>query len=284
MNRTACQYAIVRFAPFVETGEFANVGVLMIAPKARFFGFRLETRRYGRITRFFEELDPKAYLNAVKALREELERVHGVLKAHGFDGRLKENDTEFAGRLFSEVVRPRESVIRFSEVRTVLAEEPKEKLEALFAYYVGRNFVTKERKEQVLESEIRRWLFQADLAQRFHRAEIGDDEYQAIFPFVERVNDRPVKVIKPLYLGQDEPSRIIDHSGNWAQKLDELEHRRKLPRNVLFAVEGPGETNDGLAHAYRRAIERLEGAGAIVTERADRTRLLDFAREDVAAA
>jgi hypothetical protein len=25
MNTTACQYAVVRFAPFVETGEFAGI-------------------------------------------------------------------------------------------------------------------------------------------------------------------------------------------------------------------------------------------------------------------
>lgn len=284
MNRTACQYVIVRFAPFVETGEFANVGVLMMAPQARYFGFKLETRRYGRITRFFEELDPKAYRNAMKALQEELERVRDLLKAHGFDGRRKHNDTEFAGRLFGEVVRPRESIIRFSEVRTVLADAPKKKLEALFAYYVGRNFVTKERKEAVLESDVRRWLFDAKLGERFRREEIGDDEYRASFPFVERLNEHPVKAIKPLYLGQDEPSRIIDHSGNWAQKLDELQHRRRLPDRVLFTVEGPGEADDRLDHAFRRAIERLEGAGAVVAERADRVRLLNFAREDVDAA
>ena len=277
MNRTACQYVIVRFAPFVETGEFANVGVLMIAPKARYFGFHLETRRYGRMTRFFEELDPRVYLNAVQALREELERVHGLLKVHGFDGRLKRNDTEFAARLFNEVVRPRESVIRFSEVRSALAEDPKKKLKALFAFYVGRNFVTRERKQAALESEVRRWLFQADLGQRFHQAEIGDEEYHARFPFVERVSERPVKVIKPLYLGHLEPTQIIDHGGTWAVKLDELRHRGKLPRRVLFAVEGPGEGDDRLDHAFRRAVGRLEDAGAMVANHDERERLLAFA-------
>lgn len=74
MNKIACQYAIVRFAPFVETGEFANVGILMIAPKERFFGFKLETRRHGRITRFFEELDRKHYTQALYQVREELTR------------------------------------------------------------------------------------------------------------------------------------------------------------------------------------------------------------------
>ena len=58
MNKVACQYALLRFRPFVETGEFANVGVVLLAPEARFFGFRL-LKRYGRITQFFHQLPIK---------------------------------------------------------------------------------------------------------------------------------------------------------------------------------------------------------------------------------
>lgn len=54
-------------------------------------------------------------------LREELQRVHEVLKAHGFDGRRKNDGLDFARRLFSDIVRPRESITRFSEPRVVLA-------------------------------------------------------------------------------------------------------------------------------------------------------------------
>jgi len=30
MKKFACQYAIVRFLPYLETGEFANVGIVML--------------------------------------------------------------------------------------------------------------------------------------------------------------------------------------------------------------------------------------------------------------
>lgn len=33
--------------PFVETGEFANVGLVVFAPNARYFGFKLSGNRYG---------------------------------------------------------------------------------------------------------------------------------------------------------------------------------------------------------------------------------------------
>ena len=66
MNKLACQYALLRFRPFVETGEFANVGVVLMCPEGRFFGFKL-LKKYGRITKFFHQLDSKVYLTG-KAL------------------------------------------------------------------------------------------------------------------------------------------------------------------------------------------------------------------------
>ncbi len=38
---------------------------------------------------------------------------------------LKRNDVEFAQGMFAEIVRPRETILRFSEPRAVLAEDPK---------------------------------------------------------------------------------------------------------------------------------------------------------------
>ena len=55
--KTACHYAIVRFMPFVETEEFANVGVVLFAPQDRYFGFRLLGNRTSRITNFFEQME-----------------------------------------------------------------------------------------------------------------------------------------------------------------------------------------------------------------------------------
>ena len=52
MKKYACQYAIVRFLPYLETGEFANVGIVMLCPDAGFFDFKL-LRHVRRITAFF---------------------------------------------------------------------------------------------------------------------------------------------------------------------------------------------------------------------------------------
>ncbi|MCB1759375.1 MAG: DUF3037 domain-containing protein [Gammaproteobacteria bacterium] len=277
MNKTPCQYAIVRFSPFVETGEFANVGVVMMAPQARYFGFKLLTRRHGRITKFFEELEANVFRHAMYELKDELERVHDVLKGHGFDRRLKNNDVEFAKGLFAEVVRTRETIVRFGESRVVVADDPKKTLQELFAYYVERNFVTKEYRETVLDRGVRQLLFRNQLGERFHRAKVGDDQFHVTFPFVELCDDRPTKIIKPLNLAQDETTNILEHGNKWEFRIRKLRERQAIPERILFAFEGPEEQGPR-ARACQEAAGMLRETGATVMPYRDRMEILEFAR------
>jgi hypothetical protein len=276
MRKIPCLYSIVRFAPFVETGEFANVGVIMIAPEQRFFDFKLLIQRHSRITHFFEQLEPKVYRATMRNLREELARVAGLLRQHGFDRRLKVNDVEFAKGLFAEIIRPRETVIKFGEPRVVLAEDMGATLEELYGFYVERNFVTREYQEAVLERGLRRWLYQARIVDRFARQEVGDEEYHVAFPFVERRDDHPVKAIKPLHLAHNQPSKILDHGGQWLFRVGQLKRRNLLPERMLFAVQGP--TADGARErAYREIVDSLRDTGAEVLPYADKEHILRFA-------
>lgn len=278
MSKTACQYAIVRFSPFVETGEFANVGIVLMAARQGYFGFRLATRRYGRITRFFDELEPTAYRATMQELRAELTRVHELIKAHGFDGGLKGNDPDLAAHMFAEVVRVREGMVRFSAPRAVLAEDPQDKLQELFAYYVQRNFVTRKYREAVLEDSIRGWLRQAALQARFKSATLGDDEYEVNFPFVAMEQDRAIKVIKPLHLAQERPTDIIEHGASWAFRMQQLRLRGRFPEQMLFAVDDPAERpGSKRQRAYDDAHARLRDTGAMLVRASQRDRVLEFA-------
>lgn len=276
MNKVACQYAIVRFAPFVETGEFANVGIIMMAPKQRFFAFELELKRYGRITRFFEDVDAKLYRKTLYNLKAELERVADVLKAHGFDKRFKTNDIDFANGMFKEVVRTRETIVRFGEIRTVLTDDPKAKVEELFAFYVGRNFVTKKYQEQLLESKVRKLLYRADIGDHFEKEKLGDDNYHVTFPFVRHDTDEPVKVIKPLHLGHDEPTKIYDHGAAWINRINRLKGKFFEPERVLFTLDGP-DGNSGRLNAYREIEKELKATGIKVTSCDNRDEITQFA-------
>lgn len=256
MNKITCQYAIVRFAPFIETGEFANVGIVLIADKKRFFGFQLEAKKYTRITHFFDKLEANVYLTTIKNIQKELERATEILNQHGFDKRNTTNDVNFARGLFNEIIRPRETIIKFGKMRTVLTDDPEKTLKELFRYYVHQDFVDKEYQEALLVKGVRKLLVDANAAKRFKQAKIGNDVYHANFPFVEKNTENNIKIIKPLYLGHDDPSKIYDHGATWMNKVTRLRDLNLLNGNVLFTVQGP-RGNDNRMNAFKDITDTL---------------------------
>ena len=261
MKKVACQYAIVRFMPFVETEEFANVGIVMMAPDFHYFGFHLELKRYARITHFFEDIDARLYRKTLYNLNEELERVGDLLKSQGFDRRLKQNDVDFARRLFTELVRPRETIVRFGEVRTVLADDPARKLGELFAFYIERNFVTRKYQEELLlESGVRKLLNRIHVGELFEKARVGDENYHVNFPFVHRKEGGPLKIIKPLHLAHAEPTRIYEHGDAWIRRIGRLKGKYLDPDHVLFTLAGPDEGENRL-RAYSDIEQELQMIG-----------------------
>jgi len=274
---TACQYAIVRFMPFVETGEFANVGVLLYAPKGRYFGFKLLVNRHARVTNFFEELDGKVFRSVMSAFREELERTARLFQRIGADRRYKALDHVDADALWSELIKPKASTLQVSEPRIVLAADAAEQVATLFEYYVERNFVTREYQEKLLERGIRGWLREAHLLNQFLPTRIGNDDYHAQFPFVALQDEVPIKAIKPLNLGYPDASRIIDHGGQWLVRVNALKKRALLPPRVLFAVEGPNDST-ARGRAAREITDALADTGVTVASYRERQRVIEFAR------
>jgi hypothetical protein len=276
MNKIPCLYSIVQFAPFVETGEFANVGILMIAPEQGFFAFKLMGRRHSRVTHFFEQLESHVFRSTMNALRDELERAGRVLRESDFDRRRKSNDIEFARRVFLDIIRPRETVIKFSEPRAVLVDDPGVKLEELYGHYVERDFVTRKYQEAVLERGMRKWLWQARIADRFTKLEVGNDEYHVTFPFVEKREERLLKAVKPLHLAQDQPSKILDHGGQWIFRLNTLKRKNFLPEKVLLAVGGPKEIDGPRRKAYDEIVDTLKDTGVTVLPFLAKEQILEF--------
>ncbi|HAP51528.1 DUF3037 domain-containing protein [Marinobacter flavimaris] len=269
----------MRFMPYIETGEFANVGILLWAPKTRYLGFKLLRKKHARITQFFEELDRGLYLKTMANLDAELRRVQGMLKDQVGEFGDNDRDYGFHKGLFQELIRPRETIVRFSEQRAVLAENPEQTLAELYEYYVGRNFVTREYQETILEKGIKQLLEQRDLAKRFTKRRIEDQLYGVTFPFVEQKDNEAIRVIKPLFLGQTDSTAIIEHGGKWKLKVDQLRKRHLLKGPVLFPVKGPepGQVNDLRVEAFEETLANLEGDGIEITLHTEKDRILEFA-------
>lgn len=282
MKKLACLYALLRFRPFVETGEFANVGVVLLCPEGRFFGFKL-LKKYGRITNFFHQLDGKIYLTSMSLFDEELQRVGQHIRSNALDGGRRVVDIQFAVNLFAELTRTRDAMLQFDERRIVLADEPQAKLNELFIYYVERNFVGRVYQERLLEDSVRRMLLNGNsrIGAQYSQGKVGTADFIVNFPFVCKTDEVVDSIIKPLNLVQEDSTKVLNHGGWWVDKVRRLRTRDALPKKVLFPLAAPNQDSKAF-QAYQEIRHELIEAGVEVTLATDERSILTFAGEDVA--
>lgn len=277
-NSVACNYAVVRFLPYPETDEFVNIGVVMACPQTGQFDYRIETRQRERITHFFPELDSATLIEGRRAFMHEMERVKTLLnKNHEpIQKTFPFNQSQFSA-IFRELVRPRESVFRFGGIGTVLAEDPKRELEDLFAYYVKRQFTKHEEYRETIMA--RRWkdVFRAEnILREYTEKTIGDDLYKVRIPFVHESAGRLLKAIKPLDLGKQDSTHIIEYGDKWLRRIERLRDMHLFPQEMLFVIHQP--TNGTRRDAAETVCNDLRKLDVQTANEREKDRVLDFAR------
>ena len=245
-QRVPVLYALVRFRPFAETGEFANVGVLVCCPHLNFIDFRMQNPNVKRVIDFFDRFDASRYKAAVKSF----ERAMADIKQLGESLHSKEK-TE----LFKAFIHPREALMTFSEYSVVMSLNPQGELDRIFEHYIRQNFSKDLQAEHKQEVEIRSIVQR--LGKRFVKQRITMHGVSAEFPFVQTRNDTIDKVIKPLYLGQDTANKIYAHGDAWVSKVRRL--REALPEQTLFAIQG-----DMTASPVRDIVDELKSHRIII--------------------
>lgn len=233
MKKFACRYALIQLLPYSETGEFANIGILLICPQTGQWIYKLETQKYKRYTDFFKGLEHHVYREAVTTIEAELKRLQKI------------NETMTGDQLvnvFNFTVHPREAIIRFSEPRGRLTNNPEQELIDLFNHYVEFGFLRSESSEQKLVKRIQELVKTFELRAPFKEDHIGDPNYGSVqLPLVQIVDGKPVKAIKPLYLGQAKINDLYSHGEQWIGKLNRLKNKVKWDGKVLVTIDGISE-------------------------------------------
>jgi hypothetical protein len=242
MNKQlACHYSVVRFCPYPETDEFVNVGVVLACPAIGYLDFkRADLRRRGRVGRFFPELDANIYSSAMHAWVDSLKDYRNVPT----DGQtLNDCDRQRQREVFKTIVRPRESILFYSEPRVIVSNNPAATLDEVFGAYVERRFANvPEYQERIMCRRLQTVFREANLLQRFLLDEkVGNELYEIRFPFVKRrgTEVRPQQAIKALHLDRKSPTEIIQHADAWNTIVRRLRGYGTAPDELLFVLQGP---------------------------------------------
>jgi hypothetical protein len=268
-----CNYAVLRFLPYPETGEFVNIGVVVHCADTGFLGVELERRKRSRVTNFFPELLKDQFKTAQDAIWTELERVRDQMVHLG--------QIDLKRRVFRELVRPRESSFRFSDIKTVLTDEPRDLVQTLFNQHVRRHFAqTREHHEAVMARRYYKALRDFCPDKVFHQNKpVGNDGYHVRLPLCSDhigINGAPFCVIKPLDLNRDDPTVIIDHGDSWIGRVRRLREIGCMPKRFIFAVDSPplGEATN---EAACKIITELENEDAVVVMAHETEKLMELA-------
>lgn len=257
--------------PFLETEEFANIGVLLFAPKTGYYNFRLAPKRFARVTDFFDDLDDGIYQKGLNIFETELKRItadHAYLTG--------KNQLS----AFQEVTRLREGVFRFGNMSAIFCEDPSKKIHELYDYYVGRDFVTKEYREQVMVKSLRGGLRKNVTEMSFVQKDLVGELSTAIkMPLVATVEDY-FKIIKPLAFNHHKPMSLLEHGEKWIGRVKRLLNNDTVqPNNMLFTVEKPTKSNSDLDAAYLEVEREMLNLGVNVLPFADKQAIYQFARQ-----
>lgn len=259
-----CNYSIIRFLPYPETGEFVNIGVVLIANNGD-FQFKIELAKHKRVTDFFHTLDRNIYIRARQELSSELSRVQEMMANC--------DDTSEKISIFNHLTHERETMIRFSRPGTMMLNNATEAAIELFNHYISHSFASKEYEEKNLEKQIGSLLSSSNMKKDYKEERLGTDEYAVRFPFVMRKDSLFLQAIKPLYLGHIEPSRILEHGDSWIARVNRLKAAKRLARDTLFLAAPPRDTSSKQYSAYEEIFEilnHIDGVRVVSSDSTDR--------------
>jgi hypothetical protein len=275
-NNTQCMYAVVRFMPFAETREFANVGIVVIAPKLGLYDFKLAPKTFNRVTKFFDDLDGVVYKHAIEGFEEELNRIRNYLVHNHIQGKSLVD-------YFKEITRTRESVLHFGEVGTMLTANINVAVDKLFERLIGRNFTeSKEYKEQqmirVLKSQLTAKL---PSGIRYTKQNLKADMYEIPVPLATRINDS-YRIIRPLAFEQKNVLLAMEHGEAWVNRLKKLINFDVVQAGkALVAFEKPVHRKQEFMKVYEDVVGEIENLGALTKDYGDTDSIIQFASADL---
>jgi hypothetical protein len=265
-----CKYALVQFMPFVETGEFANVGVILCVPRKGYWDFKLAPTQFGRVTAFFNEMDKKVYQVAVKNFNAEM----SVTQKFG-----QELHNEDSVRFFTEITRPREALLRFSTVRTLLTEDPEKELEALYDRFIHRDFVTEAYKEQQMVTALKKQFTNENIPVKYTEKKLKVGIREFTIPLASSTN-KGLKLIKPLAFDQKRPTQILEHGESWFNRLRSLLDENLVETdNILLPVDAAKSLKDERREAFEEVKALFQSEHINLVNYSEKVKIIEFARD-----
>jgi hypothetical protein len=253
--------------PYPETGEFANVGIVVVEPSKNKLTFKLEQKKTQRLTHFFHHLDKSVYKDSIAAYHNEL----AYLELKVEEGSLK------ASHAFDLLVQPREAILSFGEARGALFDgDLNEVLSSLYANYVCHEFAKKTDYEAQLKSKVKSLVKDLKLQNPFIQRSTEKMGFKVNFDLAQAIETKVDRVIKPLSFAEKDAAKIFEHAHLWLGKFDRLKAFGLSPKDIIFPLE-IGVANEESMEAFNLIKSDFKKYGDVISSE-DEDAITNFAQ------
>jgi hypothetical protein len=125
-------YTVLRYVHDTTTGEFLNVGVVLLAPEARFMGYRFR-KTYGRLAKAFPSVDGEAFRSIIRAIESQFDA-----RAERLAIELPFGEQGNAFAYATSVLPSDDSSLQWSPFGSGVTDDPQHALDHLFQRMVRR--------------------------------------------------------------------------------------------------------------------------------------------------
>jgi len=242
-------YVVLRYIHDVLTGEFVNVGLVMVAPGQSLILTKAR-KTFGRIKSVFPDLDSDSYKRAIEAVERGMKAVERGLKSEGLL-RVDQNARDY-GRIALPLD---DSSLQWSPVGAGMTSNPQKTFDQLYQRFVARYDRPQERRRS--DEDVWRPV-EAKLKEQGVRVELEPKRIQGSTDAVEfrhAWKNGRWHVYEPLSFDLSDADHIKDKARRWLGHLSAVKAGAVEDVQVHFIVGRPQSAS--LVPAYRNAMEIL---------------------------
>lgn len=275
MTLTFYNFAVLRYKHDVSTGEFVNVGLIMLVDGKKLL-FAKETK-YSRLSAFFDGFNGQFYRSVVNRLDARVKRIQRRLETKDLF-----EDLPGFGTLLSELC-PGDAALSFSGPMGGLHEDPATRFNELYAEQVTRYVKSAGEDERVTEDSMRPEILKALRDGGLVHEIEGDIELTAdgvTEKFAGGWTNGRLHVFSPISFDLVKAHDVRERALRWSGVLYHLHDSE--PLSFVAIVAAPSRSAEALEafDAVMPALERTPGFRTRVPFE-DLGKFVDLVRSDL---
>jgi hypothetical protein len=250
MNKHPYTYTVLRYVHDTSTGEFANVGVVISAPSAKFADAILRPT-YGRLSKMFPGMDGEHFRQVIRHLQSRFEEIASQVREEMDLGQKPTNAQELA---FS-VIAPDDSSFQWSAMGSGLAADLPVTLESIYQKMVERyddRQKTESRSDELVWKSFKKRLEERKVLSRLHPKTISVQDDEVTFSHAWK--NHQWHCMETLSFDLMQPQSIREKAHSWLGKMTSIKDATEKFR-VCYLVGEP--QLEGSRRAFEQALNVL---------------------------